>query len=100
MKEITVTDLAAEQSPVIVDVRDDDEYRSGHAPGVIHIPLGDLDLRSSEIPDDGTVYVICASGGRSIRGTQLLEARGFDAVNVLGGTFGWRDAGLPIVQEG
>lgn len=99
MKDITVTDLAAEQAPVIVDVREDDEYRGGHAPGAIHIPLGDLDFRSSEIPVGGPVYVICASGGRSVRGTQLLEAKGFDAVNVLGGTFGWHNAGLPIVQE-
>jgi rhodanese-related sulfurtransferase len=99
MQEITVTELAAQLAPVIVDVREDDEYRGGHAPDTIHIPLGELMERTSEIPDDGPIYVICAVGGRSARAVQYLSAQGFDAVNVAGGTIGWHDAGLPIVTH-
>jgi rhodanese-related sulfurtransferase len=96
MTEVSVTELAALESPVVIDVREPDEYAAGHAPGVIHIPMGEVVERVAEIPDDGTVYVICASGGRSARVAQYLESRDVTAVNVAGGTIAWQQAGLPI----
>ncbi|MCW4385714.1 rhodanese-like domain-containing protein [Salinibacterium sp. SYSU T00001] len=96
MRELSVTDVAALDSPVILDVRELDEYRAVRAPGVLHIPMGEIMERVDEIPVDETVYVICAVGGRSARVAQYLESRGIDAVNVEGGTIAWQQAGLPV----
>lgn len=96
MREISVGELAAETDPVVIDVREPDEYRAARAPGVIHIPMGEIVERVAEIPDDGPVHVICASGGRSARVAQYLDSRGIDAVNIAGGTIAWQQAGYPV----
>ena len=51
--------------------------------------------RLDEVPADGTFYVICAKGGRSMAAAEFLRGEGRDAVNVAGGTTAWVDAGLP-----
>ena len=96
--EIDVTDLSArraEGAPV-VDVREHDEFAAARVPGARHIPLGELVARTDEVPTDGTVYVICARGGRSAKAVEHLRTLGIGAVNVAGGTLGWIDAGLPV----
>ena len=91
---ITVEQLAALPRPQLLDVREPDEFAAGHAVGAINVPLGSL--ASASLPDESaTVYVICQSGGRSLRGADTLRARGLDAVNVEGGTSAWLRAGLP-----
>ena len=47
---------------LLVDVREPDEWTAGHAPGAVHIPLGQLGARYTEIPQGGRVYVICRAG--------------------------------------
>jgi rhodanese-related sulfurtransferase len=95
--EIDVQELAAQRStnPTIIDVREDDEYAAVRVPGVVHIPLGEVAERIDEVPTEGTVYVICAGGGRSAKAAAHYRALGIDAVNVAGGTRGWIDADLP-----
>jgi rhodanese-related sulfurtransferase len=83
----------------LLDVREDDEWAAGHAPGARHIPLGQLGGRSSEVPRDETVYVICRSGGRSARAAQALAGAGWHAVNVAGGMQDWAAAGRPMVTD-
>ena len=51
----------------LLDVREDDEWAAGYAPGARHIPLGELGARAAEVPQDEAVYVICRSGGRQRR---------------------------------
>jgi rhodanese-related sulfurtransferase len=97
MQQITVTQLAALANPVVIDVREPDEYAGGHAPGAVNIPLGQLEDRLSEIPATEDVYVICQSGRRSALATDALVARGFSATNIDGGTSAWIQAGLPTV---
>jgi rhodanese-related sulfurtransferase len=80
----------------LVDVRQPDEYDEFHVPGARLIPLMELPERLQEVPADGTVYVICGGGGRSARAVRFLNAQGFDAVNVAGGSRGWVEAGHPI----
>lgn len=79
----------------IIDVREPDEYASGHVPGAVLIPLSEVPDRVAEVPDDEVVYVVCATGGRSARAAQHLAAQGRRAVNVAGGTKGWIEAGHP-----
>jgi rhodanese-related sulfurtransferase len=95
--EIDVHQLAAlrEQGVPLIDVREPNEYEEARVPGGVLIPLGQIPERVDEVPREGTVYVICARGGRSAKAVEHLRAHGVDAVNVAGGTLGWIDAGLP-----
>lgn len=78
----------------LLDVREDWEYRRGHVPRALHIPLGQLGQRSTELPQGGRVVVICQSGNRSLAATDLLLARGFEGtVSVKGGTSAWARSG-------
>lgn len=82
----------------VVDVREPDEYTAYRVHGVIPIPMNSVPDRIAEVPSGGTVYVICARGGRSAQVTQFLRAQGIDAVNVAGGTDGWVESGRPVEQ--
>ncbi|MFV2197932.1 rhodanese-like domain-containing protein [Nocardiopsis sp. LOL_012] len=83
----------------LLDVREDDEWSAGHAPGAVHIPLGLLGQRAGEVPKDTKVYVVCRVGGRSAQAAMALNQAGWDAVNVAGGMQAWEHAGLEMVAE-
>lgn len=98
---MAVSDLdvqAARAAPVLVDVREPDEWALGHAPGAIHVPLSAFD--ASAIPSGGPVAVICRSGGRSARAAEALDQQGYDVANVVGGMLEWQAQGLPVVIAG
>jgi len=80
----------------IIDVRNPDEYKTAHVPGVALIPLPEVADRIAEIPAEAPVYVICAVGGRSRKACEVLSAQGRDATNVAGGTNAWVEAGYPV----
>jgi rhodanese-related sulfurtransferase len=83
----------------LLDVREDDEWAAGHAPGARHIPLGQLGARSAEVPQDEAVYVICRSGVRSGKAAQALARAGWEAINVAGGMQDWAAAGRAMVTD-
>ena len=93
-------DLEASKVPLLLDVRTDEEYAAGHVAQARHIPLDSLDSRLAELePHKGAeIYVICQSGRRSERASQLLLTKGFTPVNVEGGTGAWVSAGMPVVE--
>ncbi len=82
--------------PVLVDVREPDEWADVRIAGAVHIPLAEVPDRLGEIPAAGPVLVICARGGRSFNAARWLRAQGVDAINVAGGTLGWLEAGKPV----
>ncbi|WP_370892087.1 rhodanese-like domain-containing protein [Janibacter sp. GXQ6167] len=84
------------ETPVI-DVREPAEFAAGHVPGATSIPLNQLLERAGELPTDGPLYVICASGNRSRSATEALRRTGIEAYSVAGGTSAWADAGREIV---
>jgi rhodanese-related sulfurtransferase len=84
---------------LLVDVREPDEWTAGHAPGAMHIPLGQLGARYTEIPQDGQVYLICRAGSRSNQAALALAGAGWDVVNVSDGMTGWAAAGRPMTNE-
>jgi rhodanese-related sulfurtransferase len=94
-----VTAASVPDGAWLLDVREDDEWAAGHAPGATHIPLGDLGTRATEVPRDTTIYVICRAGGRSARATLALVGSGWDAVNVAGGMQDWAAAGRPMITD-
>lgn len=83
----------------VLDVRENDEWQAGHIDGAHHIPLMDLPGRSAEVPADQHVLVVCKVGGRSAQATVYLQAKGIDAVNLVGGMYAWQAAGRPMTTD-
>ena len=97
MKSITVQQLRERDDVPLIDVREADEFAAGHVPGAVNLPMSVIGERLHELPE-GAFDVICQVGGRSARVVQALEARGYDATNVDGGTGEWAAAGFPIAH--
>lgn len=100
--EISVDELAALLSAAgsslrLVDVRETDEYASGHVPGAQLVVLGMVPDNVDAFRGDGPAYVICRSGARSMRACEFLAAQGVEAVNIAGGTLAWQHSGRPVV---
>jgi adenylyltransferase/sulfurtransferase len=82
--------LASAQPPVLIDVREPDEYAICAIPGSRLIPMATVSERLAEIPQDVPVLVHCHHGGRSLRVTQFLRSKGYAQVsNVKGGIEAW-----------
>jgi rhodanese-related sulfurtransferase len=97
-----VAQVPASQVPpgaYLLDVREYEEWDAGHAPGAVHIPLGELGARYTELDTGRPLYVICRSGNRSAYAAQALAGAGWDASNVADGMMGWQAAGLPMTSE-
>lgn len=100
--EITVDELARQlaDGAALVDVRQPEEYTSGHVPGAVLVPLAtvpeNLGLMTSA--DGKPVYLICRSGGRSANACVYLAEQGLDAVNVQGGMIAWVSSGRDVVE--
>ena len=76
---------------ILIDVRTPAEYREGHIPGVVNIPLAEIEKRLGEIPKDKKVVLICRTGNRSAQGTKFLRGKGFENVfNSTGGMSTWK----------
>ncbi|MET9019678.1 rhodanese-like domain-containing protein [Actinopolymorpha sp. NPDC004070] len=88
---------AQQAGHLTVDVREPEEYTTGHVPGARLIPLGTLPQHTASLPKDQPIYVICASGHRSLAGADVLTRAGLEAHSVAGGTLGWMRAGNPVV---
>lgn len=89
---------ALDASWLLVDVRSPGEFASGHIPGAINVPLGELKSRQAELEAGREgLYVVCQSGGRSTKASKQLASWGFGQVtNVAGGTGAWITAGYPL----
>ena len=100
MLEVPLSEFAAAHSDgaVVVDVREPGEYVDGHVPGATLVPMGQVPSRLQELPKDMPIYVICATGSRSLSTTGYLMRAGYDAFSVAGGTGAWARAGHPIVR--
>ncbi|GAB2525127.1 rhodanese-like domain-containing protein [Nocardia heshunensis] len=84
----------------LLDVREDDEWQLGRAPGAIHIPMTDVPARLDELDIDAEIYVVCRQGGRSIAVVEYLNEIGYEAVNVAGGMVAWQQTGRPLTGDG
>jgi rhodanese-related sulfurtransferase len=82
--------------PLVLDVRQKDEYRSGHIAGAKLIPLNELGGRMKELSQSREIVCVCASGNRSSSATRMLTGAGYNAVNMKGGMSAWRRANLAV----
>jgi rhodanese-related sulfurtransferase len=95
-----VTASQVESGAYLLDVREDDEWEAGHAPGAHHVPMMEIPARMAEIPDDSDVVVVCRSGGRSGQVVSYLTQNGWDNVrNLDGGMKSWAASGREVVTE-
>lgn len=94
VEEIDVATLATilPAGAVLIDVREPDEWLDARVPGAVSIPLGQVPDRLADFSARPT-YVICLSGGRSMRACEFLAARGAHVVNIAGGTRAWLESG-------
>ena len=100
---VTVTQAAQrlaasdEAAPLIVDVREPNEFAMMRVPGAVLLPLSTFVQRFEELPHGRPLLMLCAAGARSGRATDFLLANGYpDAANIAGGITAWRAAGLPV----
>ena len=100
---VTVVEAAArldaptEPRPLLIDVRERNEFDLMRAPGAVLMPLSTFTTTYDQLPTDRPLLLICAVGGRSGRATEFLLANGYpNAINVAGGITGWSAAGLPV----
>jgi hydroxyacylglutathione hydrolase len=93
-----LADMRGDRTPVVVDVRHEGEWRAGHLPSAIHVPLGHLSKRLAELPKGQPLVMQCQSGSRSAIAASLLRRAGYEDVSTLTGGLGaWVQAGLPTV---
>lgn len=95
VSQLAVTDLKSGHIHNILDVRTQAEWDAGHIPDAIHVPLPTLLRRSSRLPQNRPLAVICGSGYRSSIAVSLLMARGFHVQNVMGGMAAYRRTRWP-----
>jgi molybdopterin/thiamine biosynthesis adenylyltransferase/rhodanese-related sulfurtransferase len=92
-------EILGEDSAVLVDVRERDEWDEGHIPGAVHVPRGNLESRiENAVPDKSRqVVVYCASGNRSAFAAKTLEELGYEhVVSLAGGFTDWKRNGNPV----
>lgn len=99
-KEIcpTTTQKKLQEGALLVDVRRPKEVEqvTFDVPAYLHIPLSQLEIRWSEIPDDREVVFTCRSGQRSLKAAYFLMNHGYDKVfNLHGGILKWAGKGFP-----
>ncbi len=83
----------------LLDVRTPGEYARGHIEGAVLIPMNRVPSRLGEIPRDGKVVVVCATGARSAAVARYLDDQGYPWVaNYVDGVVGWYRKGLPLAR--
>jgi sulfur-carrier protein adenylyltransferase/sulfurtransferase len=92
-------DLIESGEPLIVDVREQDEWDEGHIPGAVHIPRGNLESRIERAAPDPSrpLLVYCSVGNRSAFAAKTLEEMGYEDVTSLADGFtDWKRNGFPV----
>lgn len=96
------TQLINREDAVILDVREDNEYRDGHIVNSLHIPVGYLKDRFKELEKhkDKPIIVGCRSGQRSSQACAILKKEGFNNIyNLSGGIMAWKNDNLPLTRK-
>ena len=85
-------------APMILDVRQRNEYHAGHIQGALNIELGELQEHLDGLPREIPVVTVCAAGMPASMAGSILKPDGLENVRVLdsGGTEDWIDQGYPV----
>lgn len=89
------------EGATLLDVRENNEWNAGHAPGAIHIPAAQVAGQAPRrLPKGKQVIVVCRSGARARGATTALRSAGIEALNLRGGMRAWESAGGRVVGKG
>lgn len=104
VREITPTEFVASRDSgsdaVLLDVREDWELAIATVPRAVHIPMGEIAERASELDSGRETVVLCRSGQRSRQVARFLEQNGFRSVaNLTGGILAWSRELDPSIPE-
>jgi rhodanese-related sulfurtransferase len=89
----------AQEQFLLVDVREDDEWKAGHAAGAMHLGKGiiERDIESAVPQKDACLVLYCGGGFRSALAADVLQKMGYtQAISLDGGWRAYTDAGLPV----
>lgn len=85
--------------PILLDVREQHEFRVLRVPGAVLLPMSAIPERYEALPRDRPLLVMCAAGRRSLVVSEFLSRNGYlEVTNVTGGIDAWRRAGLPVSE--
>ena len=82
--------------PLVIDVRQPDEFRGSHIVGAKLIPLNNLRKHAKELPKGREIVCVCATGSRSRVAARFLLKEGFTVFDMQGGMTAWKQAKLPV----
>ena len=88
--------------PMLLDVREKEEFRQGYVPGAVSLPRGFLEMRVEDaVPDKNTpIVAYCAGGTRSLLAGRILKELGYTSVTSMRGGFtAWKNQGLPVAAD-
>ena len=94
--------IKAKQAPIILDVRTDFEFRSGHLPGAVHAPLLKVLQATTAVSRSKTdlIVITCEHGPRAQLARMLLMWRGYKNIELLDGHMArWRHAGRSVKKN-
>lgn len=105
IKEVGLADApqAIQNADILLDVREADEYASGHIPGAIHMSRGMLEFKLSGNPAlsarDLKIVLYCKTSGRAALAAKALHEMGYqDVQSISGGFDAWSEAGNPTAK--
>jgi sulfur-carrier protein adenylyltransferase/sulfurtransferase len=90
------------KSPILIDVRESDEWRQGHLEGALPLPRGFLEIKvESAVPNkDAPIIAYCAGGVRSLLAAKAMKEMGYQNVSSMAGGYGaWKNGGFKWVQD-
>jgi rhodanese-related sulfurtransferase len=91
--------LASDEEPLLIDVREDNEWAAGHAAGAIHLGKGIIERDiEAKVPDKSAKMVLyCGGGFRSALAADALRQMGYtNAISLDGGWRAWQQSGMPV----
>jgi len=92
-------EMIASGDYAVIDVRNPDEYQSGHLHGATLIPVNSVFQRREELPKEQKIIFVCSVGQRSALAAEMAAAAGLPPerlFNLDGGTTAWLKAGEPV----
>ncbi|KXA92225.1 hypothetical protein AKJ64_03710 [candidate division MSBL1 archaeon SCGC-AAA259E17] len=100
IRPVEAKELIGSGDPVVLDVRTPDEFKEGHIPGAILVPVDELkESTLLEIPHDKEILCYCRSGHRSSWATEYLSRQGYArAYNLSGGILAWENRGYRVME--
>jgi rhodanese-related sulfurtransferase len=98
---LEATHLINHQNAVVLDIRSQEAFRSGHIIGAISLPLMDLEKKYKKIEkySKQPIIIVCAASLESSRAASFLLKNSYNAHILAGGIRAWKEADMPLVKE-